>query len=158
MSMIGNFLQITPQQLQELIAAPESVEDLIYPDDEDSSIDIDKAWHGIHFMLTGEQFDGTPPLSDVIFSANTIGDDVGYGPARYLTAAEVAAVADALRKLTPEEFGKRFDAGALKANEIYPRIWSGQEDLEYLVSSYAHLRNYYFDAASKGNAMLQYLN
>ncbi|MEZ6120001.1 MAG: YfbM family protein [Pirellulaceae bacterium] len=157
--MIGNFLQVTPQQLNELIAAPESIEDLLYRDgDDDSGIDIDKAWHGIHFMLTGQQYEGTPPFSDVIFATKTVGDDVGYGPARYLTAAEVAAVADALSSLPSDEFGKRYDAAALTANDIYPQIWSGDEDLDYLLSWYDTLRDYYLDAAAKGNAMLQYLN
>ena len=99
--MIGNFLQLTPTQLETLIANPADVESFIYPDDEENEncIDIDKAWHDIHFMLTGEQYEGDPPLSNVIFSSAVIGDDVGYGPARYLTAAEVAEVAAALRAL-----------------------------------------------------------
>ena len=99
MSMIGNFLQLTPSELDALIANPADVESFIYPDEDENEncIDIDKAWHGIHFMLTGTQYDGDPPLSNVIFSGVTIGDDVGYGPARYLTANEVAEVAEALR-------------------------------------------------------------
>lgn len=156
--MIGNFLQVTPQQLEEVIAAPDTIEDLLYPDDADAGIDIDKAWHGIHFMLTGEQYDGTPPFSDVIFATSTVGEDVGYGPARYLTASEVSAVAQVLRDLPRDDFAKRFDAAALTANDIYPQIWSGDEDLEYLLSWYDTLRDYYLDADSKGNAMLQYLN
>ncbi|MEQ8787302.1 MAG: YfbM family protein [Pirellulaceae bacterium] len=156
--MIGNFLQVTPEQLQKLIAYPETIDDLLYPEGDDSSIDIDKAWHGIHFMLTGEKYDGTPPHSDVIFATSTVGDDVGYGPARYLTAPEVVAVADALRELPRDDFAKRYDAAALAANDIYPQVWNGDEDLDYLLSWYDTLRAYYLDAASKGNAMLQYLN
>ena len=157
MSMIGNFLQLTPSELNALIANPADVESFIYPDEDEneSCIDIGKAWHGIHFMLTGTQYDGDPPLSNVIFSGATIGDDVGYGPARYLTATEVA---EALRPLPPDEFAKRYDAAALTANDIYPQIWSGDEDLDYKFSWYGTLRDYYADAAAKGNAMLQYLN
>lgn len=158
MSMIGNFLQLTPSDLDTLIANPSAVESFIYPDEDENCIDIDKAWHGIHFMLTGQQFDGDPLLSNVIFSGAVIGDDVGYGPARYLTATEVAEVAEALQSLPPDEFAKRYDATALTANDIYPQIWSGDEDLEYILSWYGTLRDYYAGAASKGNAMLQYLN
>ena len=160
MSMIGNFLQRTSAELDALIANPADVESFIYPDEDENEncIDIDKAWHGIHFMLTGTQYDGDPPLSNVIFSGATIGDDVGYGPARYLTPTEVAEVAEALRSIPPDDLAKRYDAAALTANDIYPQIWGGDEDLEYILSWYGTLRDYYADAASKGNAMLQYLN
>ncbi len=160
MSMIGNFLQLTPAELEALIASPGDVESFIYPDDLEGErgIDVDKAWHAIHFMLTGEQHEGEPPLSDVVLGGIAIGDDVGYGPARYLTASEVSDVADALESLTRDEFGKRYDAAALTANGIYPQIWTGEENLEYVLSWYETLRQYYLDAASRGNAMLQYLN
>lgn len=136
MSMIGNFLQLTPAELDMLIANPADVESFIYPeeDENENCIDIDKAWHGIHFMLTGTQYDGTPPLSNVIFSGATIGDDVGYGPACYLIATEVAEVAEALRSLPSHEFANRYDAAALTANEIYPQTWGDDEDLEYILS------------------------
>ncbi len=47
MSMIGNFLQVTPAQLHALIDDPSAVVALIYPEGEEGtkSIDIDKAWH-----------------------------------------------------------------------------------------------------------------
>ena len=53
MSMIGNFLQVTPAQLQSFVDDPSTVESFIYPDDEqnEDGIDVDKAWHGIHFLL-----------------------------------------------------------------------------------------------------------
>jgi len=158
MSIIGNFLQISSQQLEALIAAPEEINSVIYMESNDSRLDIDKAWHGIHFMLTGQQYDGTPPLSNVIFSASTVGDDLGYGPARYLTATDVTTVAELLKSLLPADFAKRYDADALIENDIYPQAWSGDEDLDYLLSWYSRLRNYYLDATSKNNAMLQYLS
>ena len=63
MSMIGNFLQITPTHLQTLIDDPSSVRSFVYAEEEEraNSIDIDKAWHGIHFMLTGDAWGGDAP-------------------------------------------------------------------------------------------------
>jgi hypothetical protein len=95
----------------------------------------------------------------VVLGGTEIGDDVGYGPARYLTADEVSAVADALKAMTPQKFGERYDASKLVQNEIYPEIWDDDEDnVGYLTSWYETLRQYYLDAAAKGNGMLKYLN
>jgi len=160
MSMIGYFLQITPAQLRSLIDDPSTIESLIYPKDEEAAntIDIDKAWHGIHFMLTGDVWGGDAPACNVVLGGTEIGNDVGNGPARYLDADEARAVAEALRTLPREKFAKKFDAAEMSDKDIYPEIWDeGDDALDYLLSWYEKLRAYYLDAASKGNAMIKYL-
>jgi hypothetical protein len=162
MSMIGNFLQLSSSELAAIIADPASVEAFIFPDDEEheNSIDVDKAWHGIHYLLAGDTSGGEPPLSNVVLGGTEIGDDVGYGPARYLTADEVQAAADALKDITPESFRTRYVAAELSTNGIYPEIWDDAADdaVGYLTTWYETLRDYYIDAATKGHAMLKYLN
>ena len=161
MSMIGNFVQLTPVRLQMLIDDPTSVEAFIYPSegDADGCIDIGKAWHGVHFMLTGDPWGGTLPLANVVLGGVEIGNDVGYGPAHYITAEEVHAVAEALRAIPPEELAKRYDAAEMLRNQTYPEIWHDDDDaIDFLLSHYESLRNYYLDAASKRNAMLKYFN
>ena len=162
MSMIGNFLQLSSDQLAALIADPASVEAFIYPEDEEreDGIDIDKAWHGIHYLLTGNASGGEPPLADVIFGGTEIGDDFGYGPARYLTADEVKAAATALKDITPEVLRSKYVASELSENEIYPETWNDPDGdaVEYLATWYQTLRDYYIDAAAKNNAMLIYLD
>ena len=51
MSMIGNFLRVSPATLDELRADPERITDVLYPDDDGepdgaAQLDVDKAWHG----------------------------------------------------------------------------------------------------------------
>lgn len=159
--MIGNFLQLSPQELAALIADPSSVYGFIYPGDEEheNSFNVDKAWHGIHFLLTGDAWSGEPPLANVVLGGEEIGDDVGYGPAKFLTADEVLDVASALKDLSPDAFRARYNAKALLDNEVYPQIWHDDDDaVGYLTSYYEALRDYYLDAAAKGNAMLKYTN
>lgn len=126
----------------------------------EKSIDVDKAWHGIHYLLVGDAWDGEPPLANVVLGGTEIGGDVGYGSARYLTADAVQAVADALRDITPESFRARYVASELSQNDIYPEIWDDPDDdaVGYLAYWYETLRAYYLDAAAKGHAMLKYLN
>lgn len=162
MSMIGNFLQLSPDELATLIADPSTVEAFIFPEDEEheNSIDVDKAWHGIHYLLAGDSWGGEPPLGNVVLGGTEIGDDVGYGPPRYLTADEVQAAAEALKPITPQMFRARYDASKLSMNDIYPQIWDDADDdaAGYLTNWFETLREYFFDAATKGHAMIKYLS
>jgi hypothetical protein len=157
MSMIGNFLKLSPEELAELIADPSAVEEFIYPEDEsrDDAIDVDKAWPGIHFLLAGDAGGGDPPLANVLLGGTEVGDDIGYGPASYLTADEVKAVANALDEIPPEAFATRYDATSLTQHGIYPEIRDESDAAEYLSGFYKKLRDYYRDAASHGQAMLR---
>jgi hypothetical protein len=163
MSMIGNFLAIRPDQLTALITEPELVESLLYPEDgaeQANHLDIDKAWHAIHYTLNGSTWEGEGPLSMVILGGEEIGDDVGYGPARYLNPTQVRTVAEALVTVTPQIFSADFNPAALDAAEIYPQIWErdGAEGLEYVLHYYNQLSSFYQSAAERGDAALIYLN
>ena len=160
MSMIGNLMQISPEMLAGFIAKPDEIESFLYPEDDEheNGIDIDKAWHGVHFLLSGDAWGGEAPLADAILGGTEIGDDAGYGPAKYLTTEEVRAVAAALRELSASALGAKYDASDLTRNEIYPAIWDEPDSLNYLLAAYESVRSYYEEAAAKGNAMLKFLN
>jgi len=164
MSMIGNFVAITNEQLQTLVADPDAVGAFLYPENGDDppgeQLDIDKAWHGIHFLLTGDAWDGAAPWSLVVLGGTPIGEDVGYGPARYLLPAQVREVADALGTLPRNELAARFSPQAMEEAEIYPEIWvrDGDDGLEYLLANYDVLVKFYQQAAEQNCAMLLYIN
>jgi hypothetical protein len=83
MSMIGIFKLTGDEQVDALLKSPDSIialleEDAGSPDD----LDVDKAWHGIHFLLCGQAWESPFPLG-FILGGEEVGDvDVGYGPAR----------------------------------------------------------------------------
>src|SRR5215203_4027303 len=53
-------------------------------------IDLDKSWHGIHYLLTKTAWAGEPPLSFLVLGGAEVGDiDVGYGTARAFRSDEV---------------------------------------------------------------------
>lgn len=160
MGMIGGFQRITAAELDALLDDPDSVEELLFPEGDQSAdaIDIDKAWHGLHFLLSADPWAGSGPLANVVMGGTEIGEDLGYGPARYLTVDETAGVAAALAALAADELGNRFDAQQFTANDIYPGIWDeGGTALAYLVDAYRSVAAYYADAAAAGDAMLKYL-
>jgi hypothetical protein len=119
-------------------------------------LDIEKAWHGIHFLLCGVIDEAPPPLGDAVLGGTEIGPDLGYGPARYLEPYRVKAVAEALEAIQPKAFAARFDASRLQEHQIYPSAWS-QDCKEWIEGAYSELRGFYAAAAKKGLAVLLYI-
>ena len=74
----------------------------------DTEVDLDKAWHGIHYLLTGSVASNKTLASKVIMGGENIGPDRGYGPAQLLKAAEVKAIAKLLDETTPEVLRTRW--------------------------------------------------
>lgn len=111
------------------------------PDNEE--FDADKAWHGIHFLLTGTAWKGEPPLHFMVRGGTEIGKiDIGYGPARGFTSKEVAAICDALEPITAETLKERCDRAAFHQHEIYPNIWDEPDDecFGYVLSYFGGLK------------------
>jgi hypothetical protein len=129
--MIGNFLLVSDEALQATLASPESIHALLragYDRGPDSFVDVDKAWHCLHFLLTGTAWDGEPPLNFVAGGGTPVGDeDVGYGPARAFPSAELRSIADALDRIDRDDLSRRFDGARMDALEIYPNVGSWNE-------------------------------
>lgn len=113
MGMILSLVTVRDSTIQRLLADPPLVWKLVAPDDPDAyenelaasgraaselellegegwQIDLDKSGHGIHYLLTGSDGEGDPPLNLLVSGGKTIGDiEVGYGPARALTSQQV---------------------------------------------------------------------
>ena len=141
-------------------AAP--VASITLGDSEKYLTDIDKSWHGIHFLLTGEADEGNPPLNFLIAGGTEVGDeDVGYGPARAYTSAETKAIASALAALSDEELRRRYVPDAMMKAEIYPEIWDRtppeDDPLGYLMEYVKVIRETLADLTARGHGMLVYL-
>lgn len=164
MGMVACFTSLAPRELQQLRDNPDEIEGFLYPDDGDSEppnyLDLDKAWHGMHYLLTGEAYDGPPPLALAIVGGVEFGPEVGYGAARFLTADEVSEVATALATVTPEELKQRFDPADMQAKQIYPDlIWTrdGSEALDYVLDAFPGLQSFYAGAAGRGEAAILWI-
>jgi hypothetical protein len=159
MSMIGNFLALEQTRLDELRENPENIASFLHEEHATDIIDVDKAWHGIHFVLTGTQYGGEQPLANVVFGAEPISEEeVGYSPALGTSSDHVKSIAEALGQLTENDFRARFDAAALEAADIYPQIWDeGDEALDYLASYFVELKAFYASAAQDGKAVITFI-
>jgi hypothetical protein len=122
------------------------------------SFDVDKAWHAVHFTLTGDAWSTDGPLGQVVLGGEPFGEDIGYGPARWMPPDAVAAIAERLTALRPEEFEQRLDFAALAANDIYPSIWdrdpATDQLVEFVRGAYETLRDRYARAARAGQGFV----
>lgn len=188
MSMIGNFRSAPDADIEALFEKPGRVVKLLYgadppgstgflsrfrrgsgepdawePTGEGEELDIDKAWQGIHFLLTGTDMGGEPPLDFILRPEDWIGDvDVGYGPARAVRSGEVREISAALGRLPREELAKRFDPERMMELGVYPEIWdrdpAEDDTLGYLLDYYDDLRSFVRRAADRGHGLIVYLN
>jgi hypothetical protein len=163
MGMIAMFRRLSDADLSRLRQEPELVENYMGEDEQVgfgpfADLDVDKAWHAIHFLLTGSAWEGDPPLNFIVTGGLEMGDDLGYGPARGLTSGEVVKLAAALKAIPPDSLLQRFDPAALTSAEIYPQIWDRPQEEDdtrgYVSEYYDQLRSFILDAAVEGEALL----
>jgi hypothetical protein len=83
----------------------------------DTEVDLDKAWHGIHYLLTG-----SAESSGMIMGGKDIEPDQGYGPAQLLKPDEVKAIAQLLEQTTPNMLRERFKPKEMTRMGIYPSV------------------------------------
>lgn len=126
----------------------------ILPADLGEPLEIEKAWHALHWLLARTVAEPGTGVGQAVLGGREAGDDTGYGPVRAMTAEEVAAVAGALAELSADEVLGRFDAEAMNEVKIYPGWTDNDEDREWVRESYDAVRDYYAAARDRGFGML----
>lgn len=161
MELIGR--RLSADELRVVLDDPTAVGTLLYGDldDDDAEmpdpeLDLDKSWHGIHYLLTGTAWEIGEGAGTAILGGDEIGEDGGYGPARLLCPETVRTVAAALDALDIETLRARFDPHAMAAADIYPKGWGqGTDEFDsYLAPNFAELSRFYRTAAANGQAVL----
>ncbi|MEM1025792.1 MAG: YfbM family protein [Myxococcota bacterium] len=140
-------------------APPPPVPRLLLQEGEGESFDVDKAWHGLHFLLTGTDFEGPWPACFICKGGYELEDgDNGYGPPRLLSASQVQEVSGHLDRTSDESLRTAFDPEAMSKLDIYPDIWiSDPEDddtLDYLMVHMEGLRTFVRNTSAHGLGLI----
>jgi hypothetical protein len=158
--LLGFLLRFTPIKVQRTAnpQPPRSAPPAWPPAAAGEELNIDKAWHGLHFLFTGTADEGEEPACFLLHGGEDIGEDDDLLP-RLLGPAQVRAFAAFLAALTPEELTRRFDPERMTALEIYPDvIWQRPEDtdqpLGFLLGAFDELRAFTAAAAAAGDAVV----
>src|SRR5256886_1205906 len=123
MAMIGTLRPASDAEIERLLANPAEITRFLYGSAADDArrVVLNKAWHAIHFVLNGSRLGGNEPLNFLVSEGTPVGDvDVGFGPARVLTSAQVRAIAARLAEISPDEVAGRVNLGELDEHRIYP--------------------------------------
>jgi hypothetical protein len=140
---------------------------MVYSEDSESAgdlLDIDKSWEAIFYLLTGhpvaELEEAKPPLSWTLFSGQVIDEeqDMGYGPAQYLTTGQVKQLNKELDKISSETLREKYDGKKMDAAGIYPEVWSETESLDYVLDYYEQLKEFYKTAEKENKAVITFIN
>jgi hypothetical protein len=115
------------------------------------TLDLDKSWHVLHYLLTGSAWDGPMPAAALLSGGREVGEDLGYGPARALNAQETKAFAQFLSTQSESQLVKKIDVAKMEQLEIYAADQDSGEDVEHY---FPQLKSYVADAAAKGQGLL----
>lgn len=120
--------------------------------------ELDKAWHGIHYLLTGSADQGEQPPGFLLNWGDEVGEDLGYGPARAYTSDQVAQIAGHLSGVTDADLRSRFDPDKMMNDGIYPTIWDRDpavdDALGYVLAYFKELKEFISRTHARGYGMV----
>lgn len=156
--ILGFLLRLTPITISEV--DPDAPDIGAHARDPEKSIDIEKAWHGLHFLFTATADEGTEPACYIVKGGEDL-DDEGFG--RALRPAQVKQFADFLTSLIVADLEGRYDAKRMTALEIYPdTIWNRRapddDSLRWLLDSFQELRAFVTRAADAGDGLVVHIS
>lgn len=152
--ILGWLLRLTPITISEV--DPESVDDDWSPDP-DRSIDIEKGWHGLHFLLTGTADEGKEPACYLLRGGEELDDE---GVARALRPGQVRRFSQYLSTLDAHDLAGRYDPERMTTLGIYPdAIWKRKAEpddspLEWLIECFEEVRRFVDKAAAAGDCVI----
>ena len=121
-------------------------------------LDLRKSWHMLHFAFTGEAWGGPAPAATLLAGGRPIGADLGYGPARIVSAVDTGGFATFLAGLDVPTLSARLDLTAMQQLGIYcaedddPRAFA--ELTDDLGEYFPALQAYVAEAAEKQHGLI----
>ncbi|MEU0274039.1 YfbM family protein [Streptomyces sp. NPDC006307] len=161
MSMIGEYVRLTPAELERALGDPawawEFVEELRDAEPADARChSTDKAWDAVGFLTRRAGF----PV-DIVHGEQAVPWDEhwGYGPPRYLTPDQVRAAAEVMAATEGDRLTAGVGPADLAREQVYPAtIWERGETLDHVVLHYEALRPFFRDAAGAGDAVMVWIS
>lgn len=118
-------------------------------DDDAITTDIDKAWQGLSYILTGSDFSDGSLIGKALFGETVVNEDEYMA----ITPKEsIAAIMEALDAVDIKSKIAEADFAEMNRRDIYPAIWeeNDREDVtEYLLDNFLSLKEFYREAQKK---------
>lgn len=126
--------------------------------DADRVLDLGDRWQGLHYLLTGDLWEGERPEADAVCGGVLFTDDdelreaIGVDVV-YLTPDRVAATAEYLAETPYGSVAERFDPKAMAKLGVEGK-WTA-DSAESLQATYARLTDFFGKAAADGEAIFK---
>lgn len=162
MSMIGYFLKADDKLVEKMTQGDPG--EIIFDDAySENMIDVDKTWHAIHFILSGNAYESNDDnvLSQLVLGGAPVNEeDLGYGPALLLDKNLVLQIAEALNAWDETLFRKKFNFKNMIANDIYPIIDGEDENdfYDYVWGYFNNLKTFIIESAEEGVNVITFIN
>ncbi|WP_167571817.1 YfbM family protein [Aquimarina algiphila] len=164
--MIGNIVRVSQNELNTFLENSELFENKIYSEenyDAEWNLDLDKSWEGIQYLLTGKgmaELEEPNILTRAFFSFQILDEeqDLGYGPAQYLTSEQVTETNSELQKLDIDKLKNKVSGTDMIEKGIYPEIWTESEAMEFLFDTFKDFLDFYKKASENNEAILSFIN
>ena len=122
--MITFVREVAGTDLERINGSAGAVYDLFRRDDPSGRVlSLEKAWHGLHALLTGTAWGGAEPLGFLVAGGEAVGPPLSYGPARLLRHDFVRRLDDALQGISDVQLWSRYDPARFEAEGVYPGVW-----------------------------------
>lgn len=188
MSMLCSLYRITPEQVTRLRDFPGAVGELVgftthppkvsflsklfgkspkqpprsgrkfEPIAESDTVELNQAWHILHFLFSGTNAEGPWPSGFLMSGGDEVGPDQGYGPIRLLAPELSRAVATFLDAQSFKMLDSAYITSEIEAAEIYWQASSEhterQRQVEELWGMVKELQTFFERTVRAGNATL----
>jgi hypothetical protein len=115
------------------------------------SLELDKAWHGLHFLLSGSAGDGPAPCQFLLSGRRLPEVSEHVAVQRHLAVEAFSRILDGL---ADEAITARYDPRHMEELEIYPGIWTEEGALSFVQQFVAPLRAFMARHSTLGHAVL----
>jgi Domain of unknown function (DUF1877) len=158
--------ELNTDQIAELIENPDGLSPLIFSNSDDwkkttrVAMSNHNGWHIIHYLLAEDVWHGEWPLNFMadINVGTPVMYDEEYPPAKLFSPSEVAAISDALEKITPDELAKRFNRKDENLDEFDCAVDAFSSTAQFLSKAvkpdYEEIRAFVGAAAGRKNGLL----
>ena len=159
MGMLGNYIAVGEDELKRIRSGEIDIFDM--NPEEHQTLDIDKSWQAVHYLLCGDIDDGEPPMGYVvpIRDENFIENGMEFG-AFFADAEQVREAVEYLDSLDEDKLKGMFDFGAMLADEVYPIMDESDEDgfFEYLRGYVRKIKEFYKETSERRGAVVFYVS
>jgi len=125
----------------------------------DDVLDLEKSWHGLHFLFTGTAWDGDLPAAFLIRGGRELEIDDEHDDPRLLNPEQVRDIDALLRSVTRDDLARRYDARRMTDLDIYPQVWIRDQHarhtpIDELLTAFDELQSFIAVTHERGQAIV----